>query len=183
MTDDRRGARTIAVALPEARRIRRAIDSLDLPVPRRPAGTVHPMGERGEAAQLVGCLLGYVQQVGTGLTGGQLQTDMQKGFFTAYDRNMAALIAAEADRVMSLSEFARQGIMELPHASQQMSVAAAALRTAAIALAAASEIAVGVSSPDFDPAEVVKQSEAMYAAFDMLADYVASKRQQFTEEG
>lgn len=179
MIDEPSGARTIAVALPEARRLRRAIDSLDLPVPRSRPGTVHPLGERGEAAQLVGTLRGYVQQIETGLSGGPLHTDVQKGYFTAYDRNMAALIANESDRVMTLSEFARQGIMELPHASQQMSVAAAALRTAAIAFAAASEIAVGLDSPDFDPKEAVRQSEMMYAAFDVLAGYVAAKREEF----
>jgi YD repeat-containing protein len=184
MTSDApRGARTIAVPLPEARRIRRAIDSLNLPVPRRqPGAPEHPMGERGEAAQLAGALRAYAQQIEQGLIGGPLQEDTQKGWFTAYDYDRSALLAAEGDRLRGLSAFAQQGIVQLPKASQQMSVAAVALLVAHHAFGAAAEIAVGLESEDFDEAEAVKQSEAMYEAFDMLAGYVAEKRAQWAAE-
>ncbi|MFH8805217.1 hypothetical protein ACH4F6_37705 [Streptomyces sp. NPDC017936] len=176
-TEEPRGARTHAVPLPEARRVKRAIDSLETGLDvRRPAGAQHPMGDAGYAAQYLGMLKGLVAQVEEGLRGGPLQTDVQKGWFAAYERDVPSMLANTAAQLRSLSEFARQGIVQVPHASQQMSVAAAALLAAHHAFAAASEIAVGVGSPDFHDDEVIKQSEEMYAAADMLTDYVTQKR-------
>ena len=185
MTDDSpRGARAHAIPLPEARRIKRAIESLDTGARvGRPSGAPsHPMGERGDAAQYLGMLKALVQQIEYGLNGGPLQTDVQKGVFATYDRSLPAILAAESSRAASLREFARQGIMQLPHASQQMAASAAAFMVAEHGLAAASEIAVGVGAPDFDENEVVRQSEAMYDAADQLTDYVAQKRAEFGEE-
>jgi hypothetical protein len=183
--EEPRGARTHAIPLPEARRVKRAIDSLDtgLDVRRPPGAPQHPMGDRGDAAQYIGILKGLVGQVEEGLRGGPLQTDVQKGWFNAYERHTPSMMANTASQLRDLSEFARQGIMQLPHASQQMSVAAVALLVAQHAFAAASEIAVGIDSADFHEGEVVKQSQEMYEAFDMLADYVAKKRAEFDETG
>lgn len=182
-TNEPRGARTHAIPLPEARRVKRAIDSLDtgLDVRRPPGAPQHPMGERGDAGQYLGILKALVAQVEEGLRGGPLQTDVQKGWFGAYERNLPSMLANTASQLRDLSGFARQGIMQLPHASQQMSVAAVALLVAQHAFAAASEIAVGFDAEDFHGDEVVKQSEEMYAAFDMLADYVTKKRAEFGE--
>lgn len=174
------GARTHAIALPQARQVKRAINSLEVGTEiRKPPGEQHPMGDRGYAAQYLGMLKALVAQVEEGLRGGPLQTDVQKGWFASYERQLPSLLANTAAQVRDLSEFARQGIMQVPHASQQMSVAAAALRTAAHAFAAASEIAVGIDAPNFDENEVVKESEAMYEAYDLLAEYVSAKREQF----
>jgi hypothetical protein len=182
MNDDARGARTHAIPLPQARQVKRAITSLDTGMDiQKPPGQQHPMGDRGYAAQYVGVLKAIVAQVEEGLRGGPLQTDVQKGWFGGYERNLSSMFANTAAQLRDLSEFARQGIMQVPHASQQMSVGAVALRTAAHAFAAAAEIAVGVGSPDFDQDEVAKESEAMYEAFDMLADYVTKKRAEFGE--
>lgn len=176
------GARTHAIPLPQARQVKRAINSLDVGIEAtKPPGAQHPMGDRGYAAQYVGLLKAIVAQMEEGLRGGPLQTDVQKGWFGGYERNLPSMLANTASQVRDLSEFARQGIMQVPHASQQMSVAAAALRTAAHAFAAASEISVGVGSSTFDEAEVVKESEAMYEAYELLADYVTKKRQEFGE--
>lgn len=178
-TEEPRGARTHAVPLPEARRVKRAVESLEtgLVAQRPPAhAPQHPMGDAGYAAQYVGTLKALVGQIEEGLRGGPLQADVQKGWFAAYERSTPSMLAATAAQLRSLSEFARQGITQVPQASQQMSVAAVALLAAHHAFAAASEIAVGPGSPDFHGEEVVKQSEAMYAAADMLADYVTKKR-------
>ncbi|UQI49836.1 hypothetical protein M1P56_35695 (plasmid) [Streptomyces sp. HU2014] len=182
MQDEPRGARTHAVALPQARQVKRAINSLETGVEvRKPPGTQHPMGDRGYAAQYLGLLKAFVAQIEEGLRGGPLQVDVQKGWFGGYEGQLPSLLANTSSQVRDLSEFARQGIVEVPHASQQMSVAAAALLTAEHAFAAASEISVGIGKPDFNEAEVVKQSEAMYEAYDLLAEYVRQKREQFGE--
>lgn len=177
-----RGARTHAVSLPEAKRLRRALDSLGtgMQVHRTP-GTQHPMGDRGDAAQLLGMLKAVIAQTEEGLRGGPLQTDVQKGWFAAYERSLPSMFANTASQLRSLSEFARQGITQVPLASQQMAVATSALLAASCAFAAASEIAVGVDSEDFHDGEVIKQSEAMYAAADMLTEYIAAKRAEFGE--
>ena len=176
------GARAHAIPLPEARRIKRTIKSLDANINvSRPPGTRHPMGERGEAAQYLGILKALVDQIETGLRGGQLQTDVQKGWFGTYERDLPAMLCAESSRAASLTQFAAQGVMQLPRASQQMSAAAVAFQVAEHGLAAAAEIAVGVGSPQFDGEEVVRQSEAMYAAADRLTKYVSDKRAQFGE--
>lgn len=176
------GARAHAIPLPEARRIKRAIESLGTGVNvTRPPGTRHPMGERGEAAQYLGILKALVDQIETGLRGGELQTDVQKGWFGGYDRDLPAMLCAESSRAASLVQFAAQGIMQLPRASQQMSATALGLQVAEHGMAAAAEIAVGVDSPQFDGEEVARQSEAMYAAADQLTKYVAEKRAQFGE--
>jgi hypothetical protein len=177
-TEEPRGARTHAVPLPEARRIKRAVDSLETGLQTtRPASAQHPMGDRGYAAQYLGMLKALVAQTEEGLRGGPLETDVQKGWFATYERSLPSMLANTAGQLRSLSEFARQGIMQVPQASQQLSVAAVALLAASYAFAAASEIAVGPGTGDFDADEVVKQSEAMYEATDMLRDYVEKKRQ------
>ena len=176
-TEEPRGARTHALPIPESRRVRRAIDSLDTGLnAQRPPGAQHPMGDRGYAAQYLGMLKGLVAQMEEGLRGGPLETDVQKGWFGAYERNLPSMLASTAGQLRSLSAFAQQGIMQVPRASQQMSVAAVALLAAHHAFAAASEISVGAGSEDFHGDEVVKQSGAMYEAAELLLDYVKAKR-------
>ncbi|MFE7111797.1 hypothetical protein ACFU98_29640 [Streptomyces sp. NPDC057575] len=182
MTNEPSGARAQAVPLPEARRIKRAIESLGTGINvNRPPGTRHPMGERGEAAQYLGILKALVDQIETGLRGGELQTDVQKGWFTGYGRDLPAMLCAESSRAASLVQFAAQGITQLPRASQQMSATAVAFQVAVHGLAASSEIAIGIDSPEFDGEEAVRQSEAMYDAADQLTKYVSEKRAQFGE--
>jgi hypothetical protein len=178
------GARAHAIPLPELRRIKRAIESLGtgIDVGRPKLAPAHPMGERGDAAQCLGILKALVQQIEYGLMGGPLQTDVQKGVFGAYERDLPGILAAESAHVASLREFARQGIMQLPHASQQMSATAVALMVAEHGFAAAAEIAVGVDGLGFAEDEVVRQSEAMYEAADMLTKYVAEKRAEWGED-
>lgn len=183
MTDEPRGPRTHAIPLPEGRRLRRAIESLGLGAQiSRPGGRPNPMGERGDAAQYLGVLKGLVAQMEEGLRGGPLHHDVTKGFFASYGRDNASLLAGIAAELRLLTGFAGGGITGLPFASQQMSVASTALLAASHAFAAAAEIAVGPGSDAFDENEIVKQSEAMYAAADMLRAYVADKREQWTQE-
>lgn len=181
-TEEPRGARTHAIPLPQGREVKRAINSLNTGLDiTRPPGTKHPMGDRGDAAQYLGMLKGIVAQMEEGLRGGPLQTDVQKGWFGVYERSVPSMFANTASQLKDLSAFANQGIMHVPHASQQMAVAAVALLTASHAFAAASEISVGVGTADFHADEVVKQSEAMYEAADVLTDYVKQKRAEFGE--
>lgn len=177
-TEEPRGARTHAIPLPQARQVKRAINSLDTGLDAtKPPGTQHPMGDAGYAAQYLGMLKGLVTQMEEGLRSDPLETDVQKGWFGVYERNVPSMLANTAGQLRSLSAFAQQGIMQVPQASQQMSVAAVALLAASHAFAAASEIAVGVGSPDFHADEVVKQSQAMYEAAELLTDYVEKKQQ------
>jgi len=184
MTNDTpSGARARVIPLPDARRIKRAIESLDTGAGvSRPAGAHHPMGERGDAAQYLGMLKGLVQQIEYGLSGGPLQTDVQKGMFAAYERDLPSILAAESSRVAALVQFAAQGILQLPHASQQMAASALGLQVAEHGFAAASEIAVSMEAPGLDESEVVRRSEAMYEAADKLTDYIGEKRAHFGEE-
>lgn len=182
-TEEPRGARTHAIPLPQGRQVKRAINSLETGLNiTRPPGTKHPMGDRGDAAQYLGMLKGIVAQMEESLRGGSLATDVVKGTWAVYERNLPSILANTAAQVRDLSEFATEGIHRVPQASQQMAVAAAALRAASHAFAAAAEIAVGIGAADFDGDEVVKQSEAMYEAVDMLTDYVAKKRAEFGDE-
>lgn len=182
-TEEPRGARTHAIPLPQGREVKRAINSLNTGLNiTRPPGTKHPMGDRGDAAQYLGMLKGIVAQMEEGLRGGPLETDVVKGHWSVYERNLPSILANMAAQVRDLSEFATLGIQRVPQASQQMAVAAAALRAASHAFAAAAEISVGVGAVDFDSTEVVKQSEAMYEACDMLTGYVAQKRAEFGDE-
>ncbi|MFI8903920.1 hypothetical protein ACIGO7_37950 [Streptomyces virginiae] len=177
--EEPRGARAIAVSLPEARRIKRAIESLDTGINvSRPQGATHPMGERGYAAQYLGMLKALVEQIEYGLRGGELHTDVQKGFFAGYERNIPAMLASESSKARWFTQFAGAGIMQVPHASQQMAACALAGQVIEHGMAAASEIAVGIDSPDFDAEEVVRQSEAMYEKAGELEKYVAEKRTQ-----
>lgn len=181
-TEEPRGARTHAIPLPQARQVKRAINSLDTELGiSRPPGAQHPMGDRGYAAQYLGMLKAIVAQMEEGLRGGPLQTDVQKGWFGAYERDLPSMFANTAAQLRDLSEFARQGIMQAPQASQQMAVATTALLAASRAFAAAAEITVGPGSPDFHADEVIRLSEEMYAAADMITDYVAKKRAEFGE--
>jgi hypothetical protein len=184
VTDEPSGARAQAIPLPELRRIKRAIESLGtgIDVGRPKLAPAHPMGERGDAAQCLGILKALVQQIEYGLIGGPLQTDVQKGVFAAYGRDLPAILAAESAHVGTLVKFAAEGIMQVPHASQQMSAAALGLTVAEHGFAAAAEIAVGVDAPGFSDTEVTRQSEAMYEAADKLTDYVAGKRAEWEAE-
>ncbi|MFJ2279260.1 hypothetical protein ACIOEZ_34490 [Streptomyces sp. NPDC087866] len=181
-TESPRGARATAIPLPEARRIKRAIDSLGTGISvNQPPGTRHPMGERGVAAQYLGILKALVDQMETGLRGGELQTDVQKGWFNTHERDVSAILCAEADRARNLTEFSAQGITQLPRASQQLSATAIAFQVAEHGLAAAAEIAVGLDSPQFDGEAVARETDTMYEAADLLTKYVADKRAQFGE--
>lgn len=182
-TEEPRGARTHAVPLPQGREVKRAINSLNTGLNiTRPPGTKHPMGDRGDAAQYLGMLKGVVAQMEEGLRGGPLAADVVKGLWAVYERSLPSILANTAAQVRDLSEFATQGIQRVPRASQQMAVAAAALRAASHAFAAAAEISAGLGAADFDGDEVVKQSEAMYEACDMLTGYVQQKRAEFGDE-
>lgn len=136
------------------------------------------MGERGVATQYLGIPKALVEQIEYGLRGGALQSDVEKGVFGAHGRDLPAILAAENSRAASLARFTGQGIMQLPRASQQMAATALALTVVEQSLAAGCEIAVAIDSPDLDPQETARESEAMYDAADELGKYVAHKRTQ-----
>lgn len=138
MKDDD-GARTPAQPLPEARRLKRALESLGVTAYSR-TNTSNPHGERGDAAQFAGILAATIEQIETGLRGGALQTQFQKGWLNGYDRDNAALLAALGEQVKDLAGFAGAGIGQVPLASRQFSTAALALLVASRALSAAAEI-------------------------------------------
>jgi hypothetical protein len=123
------GARTPAWPLPDARQLRRALESLGITAHSR-SGTRNPVGERGDAAQYAGILHAYLEQIETGLRGGELQTQFQKGWLTGYDRNNAGALGGIAERLDDLSRFAGAGIGQVPLASRQFSTAALALLVA-----------------------------------------------------
>ncbi|KWW97411.1 hypothetical protein LI90_4383 (plasmid) [Carbonactinospora thermoautotrophica] len=175
MTDEPRGARAMAQPLPPAPRLRRALESLG--VNARSGQTRNPLGERGDAAQLLGILKGVVEQIETGLRGGELQTHLQKGWFTIYGRDLPAILAGLSEHVGDLRAFAAGGIREITLASRQFATAALALRVAEHALAAAAEVAVGEPGWDLETAE--KLSDAMVRAADELTDYVAKLKAEF----
>ncbi|MFE3572551.1 hypothetical protein ACFXON_24395 [Bacillus subtilis] len=85
--------------------MRRALESLAIAAYSR-ASTANPLGERGDAAQYAGILAATVEQIETGLRGGTLQTQFQRGWLTGYGRDNAALLAAVGEQVKDLAVFA-----------------------------------------------------------------------------
>lgn len=75
------GARTFAQPLPEASRLRRALESLGI-IAFSLDTVANPLGERGDAAQYAGILATTIAQIETGLRGGGLHTQLQKGWLT-----------------------------------------------------------------------------------------------------
>ncbi|MFF7234371.1 hypothetical protein [Streptomyces sioyaensis] len=175
--DESRGARTHVILLPEALRLKRAIESLSagIRVSRSPA-IHHPRGERGEAAQFLGILKALVEQIEEGLRGGELQADVDRGRLTGYERQVPAMLAAEASRAFSFAQVAEHNIHKLPGAYQQMAVTALALRAAGHGFAASAEIAMGPDTDRFDAEEAARQSAAMYDAAEELTRYIAQTR-------
>ncbi|WP_329142689.1 hypothetical protein OIU91_03800 [Streptomyces sp. NBC_01456] len=175
--DESRGARAHVIPLPEALRLKRAIESLSAGIRvNRSPGKHHPRGERGEAAQFLGVLKALVEQIEEGLRGGELQADVDRGRLTGYERSASAMLTAEASRSFSLAQFAEHNIDRLPCAYQQMAVTALALRVAGHGFAASAEIAMGLDSDRFDAGEAARQSAAMYDAADELTRYVSQTR-------
>ncbi|MFF7234452.1 hypothetical protein [Streptomyces sioyaensis] len=165
------------ILLPEALRLKRAIESLSagIRVSRSPA-IRHPRGERGEAAQFLGILKALAEQIEEGLRGGELQADVDRGRLTGYERHVHAILAAEASRAFSCAQVAERNIHNLPCAYQQMAVTALALRAAGHGFAASAEISMGPDTDRFDTAEAARQSAAMYDAADELTRYISQTR-------
>jgi hypothetical protein len=159
-----------AVPLPEAPRLRRALESVGLTAHRQPGAPPNPLGPRGDAAQYAGILAAFIEQVETGLRGGELQAQFQKGWLTGYSRSTPAVLASIGEQLGDLARFASEGMGEVPLASRQLSTAALALLTAARAFTAAADIATG-EEPAL--ASAVKLSETMIANAHELARYIA----------
>jgi hypothetical protein len=140
MFNDQRNARVPAQPLPEARRLRRALESLGVTThtgPRVP----NPFGERGDAAQYAGTLHAMLEQVETALRGGELQPQFQKGWLNAYNRDVPGALGATALQIADMVQFAGEGMGRVPAAAQQLSTAVYALLVAQRAFSAAAELA------------------------------------------
>lgn len=174
MSLEERGARLPAQPLPEARRLRRALESLG--VTAHSGQSRNPHGERGDAAQLAGILHGTIEQIETGLRGGALQTQFQKGWMTGLGRDHSQILGTIGEQLKDLALFAGSGIQQVPLASRQFSTAALALLVAHQAFAAASEIAVE-DQPDYPAAEAL--SDEMVRQADELARYVDKLKAEF----
>ncbi|MEU0770551.1 hypothetical protein [Streptomyces albogriseolus] len=182
--DDVRPA-AMAVVLPHRNRLKKALVALDAEVAeRQPGQPANPMGERGDAAQMLGMLAALVEQMQTPLRGGPLHKDMQKGYLSGYGREVPAIFAQLGDRLRFDEAFVRHGVEQVPHASQQLSMAAAALGAAGKALVAAALVAEGLETMTEEKAAAVQKLTLQAAEYaDLLTGYVAEKRKLWHGEG
>ncbi|WP_280335466.1 hypothetical protein [Nocardia wallacei] len=170
----------LAQPLPEARQLRRALESIGVTTYSRHPGPPNPHGERGDAAQYAGILHGCLEQIENGLRGGPLQTQWQKGWLGVHQEHPAQsnptyVLASLGMQLRDLSGFAGSGIVRIPLASRQLSTAALAMLVAYRALLAAAEIAG--ETPDLKAAEWL--SDLMVANAHQLTVYVAHLEREF----
>ncbi|WP_040743929.1 hypothetical protein [Nocardia transvalensis] len=163
-----------AQALPEARRLRRALESLGITT-YSGQPLQNPYGERGDAAQYAGLLAAVLEQYENGIRGGPLQIQWMKGWFTGHSDDIAAILSTLAVQTKDLAHFVGTGISRLPLASRQLATTALAMFVASRALLAAAEIAS--DTPNFTAAE--DMSTRMVANAHELARYIAHLESEF----
>ncbi len=138
--DDSAGrARTYAHPLPEARRLRRALDSLGATVQRR-TGSAAPIGD-ADAPALAGMLRALTETYEAGVLGTEAQTAYQYGRLAVYDHDERRVLSALALQLRTAAGFTQQAIDKVPPAARQLRIASLALECATWAVAAAAEIA------------------------------------------
>jgi hypothetical protein len=171
--------------LPEARRLRRALESLGVTAH---AGNVNARYgvPNADAAQLAGALKAVVERIENGLRGAELQTQFQKGWFGGHDQDTAKILAQYAAHLDDLAQFAGQGIRKLPLASVQFTTAALAALTGSHAMNAAALIALADATEnpenELELLDIAQQwAEEMIRQARELTDYVAAKQAQFGE--
>ncbi|MET7816074.1 hypothetical protein ABZT26_35205 [Streptomyces sp. NPDC005395] len=167
-----------AQTLPHRNRLTKALKALDVDVPeRKPGQPQNPMGERGDAAQLLGAMAAMVEQMHMPLRGGPLHADVQKGYLGGYERDVPAIFAQLGDRAKYDEAFVRQGVEQVPHASQQLVMAAVAFGVAHKSMLAASLIAGGLDDLTAESADAIEKLTLEAAEYaDMLTKYVEEKR-------
>lgn len=143
------GAQLLFHELPPVHALRPAAKTFG--VSFSPGDGANPHGERGDAAQMAGALKAAMEFAENGLRGGELQTQFQKGYLSAYRRNAAAVLGSLSERAGDSAQLAVEMMMKaVPRASRQLCLAALAFQVANHALDAAAQIAAGPETWDGD---------------------------------
>ena len=138
--DDSAGrARYYAAPLPEARRLRRALESLGATVHRGQPGSP-PIGE-SDAPALAGMLRAMTETYEAGVLGTEAQTAYQFGRLAVYDHDERRVLSALALQLRAAAAFTHEAIDKVAPAARQLRIATLALECATWATAAAAEIA------------------------------------------
>jgi hypothetical protein len=137
--DNGEGARAYAAPLPEARRLRRALESLGATVHRGRPGSP-PIGE-ADAPIMAGMLRALTETYEAGVLGTEAQTAYQFGRLAVYDHDERRVLSALALQLRAAAGFSHQAIDKVPQAARQLRIATLALECATWAVAAAAEIA------------------------------------------
>lgn len=168
-----------ALGLPVAFKLRPACKSLGVEISHldRDGDATNPHGERGEAAQMAGAMRGALELIENGLRGADLQTQHQKGYLTAYGRQVPVILSSLADRCQDSSRFVMEAMSRVPLASRQLSLASLALKVAAHALSASGQLALGPAL--WDEKRISDGSEDALATLALLEAYGVKVRRDF----
>ncbi len=147
------------------------------PLYRRPASCARALGSLGVVVDSGRRPMNPHGAKETGLRGGDLQTQVAKGWMNGHGRDTARILGTIAEQLRGVAALAGEGITREPFASVQFSAAGLALLVAAQAFRAAAEVTT--AGPDGDLSEAEAMSVEMVRLAHELGDYVANLKARF----
>jgi hypothetical protein len=149
--------------MPEARRLRRALEALGATVHRTQPGP-RPLTE-DDAPILAGMLRAMTELYEAGIVGTEDQTRYQFGRLAVHDHDEKRVLDTTAAQLYNATAFVVAAIGRVPGAARQLRIAALALDCAAWATSAAAEIA----GHDGTPTELAAAGQLSAQAVDAAA--------------
>ncbi len=120
---------------------------------RRPASCARALGSLGVVVDSGRRPMNPHGAKETGLRGGDLQTQVAKGWMNGHGRDTARILGTIAEQLRGVAALAGEGITREPFASVQFSAAGLALLVAAQAFRAAAEVTTAGPDGDLSEAE------------------------------